>query len=171
MRGCSCRGTAGFAHVSVWRKAKILVAGGEENNLDDKAKTARWHGGMSAACVSKSITASCGARSGGRAGRRTWAGRKRTKIGACAMKQLDKKRAVYHLQNYHEEALSVQEAQLSMLRRLLVAARTRNTDARRRRAEQSLKLHPRALTNSPDLGRLRRGQQHPARRLLPKVEL
>ena len=35
VRGCSCRGTAGFAHMScLAEQAKILVAEGEENNLD-----------------------------------------------------------------------------------------------------------------------------------------
>ena len=38
MRGCSCRGTAGFAHVScLAEQAKILFAEAEENNLDAKA--------------------------------------------------------------------------------------------------------------------------------------
>jgi len=47
VRGCSCRGTAGFAHVScLAEQAKILVAEAEENNLDHKVKDARfarWH--------------------------------------------------------------------------------------------------------------------------------
>ena len=44
MRGCSCRGTAGFAHVScLAEQAKILVAEAEENNLDDKVLNDRWH--------------------------------------------------------------------------------------------------------------------------------
>ena len=44
VRGCSCRGTAGLAHVS-WlaEQAKILVAEGEENNLDGKVMNQRWH--------------------------------------------------------------------------------------------------------------------------------
>ena len=43
VRGCACRGTAGFAHVScLAEQAKILVAEAEENNLDDKALNARW---------------------------------------------------------------------------------------------------------------------------------
>ena len=43
MRGCSCRGTAGFAHVScLAEQAKILVAEAEEKNLGDKAFDARW---------------------------------------------------------------------------------------------------------------------------------
>ena len=37
MRGCSCRGTAGFAHVScLAEQAKILFQEAEENNLDDE---------------------------------------------------------------------------------------------------------------------------------------
>ncbi|CAH0364050.1 unnamed protein product [Pelagomonas calceolata] len=40
VRGCSCRGTAGFAHVScLAEQAKILVAEAEENNSDDS----QWH--------------------------------------------------------------------------------------------------------------------------------
>ena len=45
VRGCACRGTAGFAHVScLAEQAKILVAEAEENNLGSKAKGewARW---------------------------------------------------------------------------------------------------------------------------------
>jgi hypothetical protein len=43
VRGCSCRGTAGFAHVScLAEQAKILVAEGLENNLGSKAKEMRW---------------------------------------------------------------------------------------------------------------------------------
>ena len=39
VRGCACRGTAGFAHVScLAEQAKILVAEAEENNLDTQ-----WH--------------------------------------------------------------------------------------------------------------------------------
>jgi hypothetical protein len=44
VRGCSCRGTAGFAHVScLAEQAKILVAEAEENNLDFSAGFQRWH--------------------------------------------------------------------------------------------------------------------------------
>ena len=43
VRGCSCRGTAGFAHVSCLAElAKLLVEEAKENNLDDKEKTERW---------------------------------------------------------------------------------------------------------------------------------
>jgi tetratricopeptide (TPR) repeat protein len=43
VRMCSCRGTAGFAHVScLAEQAKILLADAEERNLDDN-KWTRWH--------------------------------------------------------------------------------------------------------------------------------
>ncbi|CAH0365888.1 unnamed protein product [Pelagomonas calceolata] len=43
VRGCACRGTAGFAHVScLAEQAKILVAEGEENNLGLSALNDRW---------------------------------------------------------------------------------------------------------------------------------
>jgi hypothetical protein len=44
VRGCACRGTAGFAHVScLAEQAKILVAEAEANNLDDGPFNERWH--------------------------------------------------------------------------------------------------------------------------------
>ena len=44
VRGCSCRGTAGFAHVScLAEQAKILLDEVEENNLGHKAKNPRWN--------------------------------------------------------------------------------------------------------------------------------
>ena len=47
VRGCACRGTAGFVHVScLVEQAKILVAEAEENNLGNKMlceKWTRWH--------------------------------------------------------------------------------------------------------------------------------
>ena len=43
VRGCSCRGTAGFAHVScLAEQAKILCAEAEENNLGSKVFSERW---------------------------------------------------------------------------------------------------------------------------------
>ena len=43
MRGCACRGTAGFAHVScLAEQAKVTYDEAEENNLDINKKTARW---------------------------------------------------------------------------------------------------------------------------------
>ena len=43
VRGCACRGTAGFAHVScLAEQAKILVTEAEENNLGGKVLNERW---------------------------------------------------------------------------------------------------------------------------------
>ena len=44
VRGCSCRGTSGFAHLScLAEQAKILVAEVEGSNLDYKAQNERWN--------------------------------------------------------------------------------------------------------------------------------
>ena len=43
VRGCACRGTAGFAHVScLAEQAKILFEEAEENNLSGKVLDERW---------------------------------------------------------------------------------------------------------------------------------
>ena len=42
VRGCSCRGTAGFCTSCLAEQAKILFAEAEENNLAAKAKNERW---------------------------------------------------------------------------------------------------------------------------------
>ena len=44
VRGCSCRGTSGFAHVScLAEQAKVLVDEAEENNLDVEPKWKLWN--------------------------------------------------------------------------------------------------------------------------------
>ena len=116
VRMCSCRGTAGFAHVScLAEQAKILVAEAEENNLDDKVKMRGLIGGTCVVCASNNTTASCGVRSGGRAGRRTWGGRRGTGLELNAMNLLGNGLSVAR---HDEDALSVREAELSMERRL-----------------------------------------------------
>ena len=80
VRGCACRGTAGVAHVScLAEQAKILVAEAEENNYgeDRFLPVFRWD---TCSLLSKNTTASCGARSGGRAGSRTSGGRRGTQL-------------------------------------------------------------------------------------------
>ena len=58
VRMCSCRGTAGFAHVScLAEEAKLLVAEALERNLGNKALERSFVGGTSAACANKSTTA------------------------------------------------------------------------------------------------------------------
>ena len=71
-------------------------------------------GGTRAACASKTTMASCIARWGGHAGRRTWGGR-RGQIRGMAMSVLGSGLAAAR---NHEDALSVEEANLSMMRRI-----------------------------------------------------
>ena len=112
MRGCSCRGTSGFAHVScLAEQAKILVADAEERNLGND-KFARWskcslceqdyHGVVRCAL--------------GWACWKTYLGRSET--------NWTRRLAIQVLGSgltgaqHHEDALSVKEAELSMLRRI-----------------------------------------------------
>ena len=61
VRGCACRGGAGFAHVScLAEQAKILVAEGEENNLGNKAKEERWARWHMCVSASKETTVQTG---------------------------------------------------------------------------------------------------------------
>ena len=116
VRGCACRGTAGFAHVScLAEQAKILVAEGEENNLGTKALEkifARWntcglckqqHHGV----VFCALGWACW---------KTYVGRPEKALARRgAMTQLGG--GLYDA-NQYEDALSVMEAELSMRRRL-----------------------------------------------------
>jgi len=116
VRMCACRGTAGFAHVScLAEQAKLLVAEAEENNLDSKAKTARWRRWDTCSLCEQDYhgVVKCAL---GWACWKTYVGRSEKEIprmlamgllagGLYAVKQ-------------HEDALSVHEAELSMKRRL-----------------------------------------------------
>ena len=116
VRGCACRGTAGSVHVScLAEQAKILVAEAEENNLDWKAKNARWlrwetcrlceqdHHGVVLCALGWACWKTYVGRPEG-----DWARRRAmTLLGIGLMRA-----------NHHEDALSVQEAQLSEMRRL-----------------------------------------------------
>ena len=111
VRGCSCRGTAGFAHLScLAEQAKILVEDAEERNLDD-GKFERWY--ACSLCEQKyhgvvkcALGWACWKAYLGRP-EADWArGSAMTALGtglAAAAR--------------HEDALSVQEAALSMRRR------------------------------------------------------
>ena len=116
VRGCSCRGASGFAHVScLARQAKILVAEAEERDLDDDAFDARWarwhtcrlceqdyHG-----VVVCALGWGCW---------KTYVGRPEgDRVRGMAMSQLGN--GVSGAEHY-EEALAVYEAELAMLRRL-----------------------------------------------------
>jgi hypothetical protein len=120
VRGCSCRGTAGFAHVScLAEQAKILYAEAEANNLDWGAKNPRWlrwctcslcgqdHHGL----VRCALGWACW---------KTYLGRAETdQVRGMAMGALG---AGLFTATHYEDALVVQEADLAMMRRLGASA-------------------------------------------------
>ena len=115
VRMCACRGTAGFAHVScLAEQAKIVFAEAAERNLDDKAAKAwtRWHTCRQCEQNYHGVVR-CAL---GWACWKTYVGRPQTDvIRRSAMAQLGN--GLFHARHY-EDALSVQEADLAMERRL-----------------------------------------------------
>ena len=116
VRGCACRGTAGFAHVScLAEQAKILWEEAEANNLDLKVKEAGWrrwdtcslceqkyHG-----VVQHALGWACW---------KTCVGRPETEqVRRWAMNMLG--HGLFDAK-HHDDALSVREAELSMYRRI-----------------------------------------------------
>ena len=115
VRGCACRGTAGFAHVScLAEQAKILFTEAEENNLDDKIneRFARWH--TCSLCEQQYHgVVSCAL---GWACWKTYVGRSEgDQARRLAMTELA---SGLDDAKHHAEVLSVQEAQFSMMKRL-----------------------------------------------------
>ena len=116
MRGCSCRGTAGFAHVScLAEQAKILIAEAEENKLGDDAlsevgavahvqsvrtRLPRRRGARARVVLLEDLL---GAAGGGRWNRRLAIG-----VLGNGLNKADR----------HEDALSVYGAELPLLRRI-----------------------------------------------------
>jgi len=116
LRMCACQGTAGFVHLScLAERAKILFAEAEENNLGaEKFQTAsdRWH-----------TCSLCGQRYHGvvacALGWACWKkylGRPETDQFRCMAMTILGNGLAYA--QHHEDALSVGEAELSMLRRI-----------------------------------------------------
>ena len=147
VRGCSCRGTAGFAHLScLAEQAKILVAEAEENNLGAKAKNARWSRWHTCSlCEQMYHGVVAGAL--GWACWKTYVGRpethraRRVAIGVLGVGLTESRQ--------HEDALSVKEAELSMERRLgasedqilAVQANLANTYQALKRHEEAALMH------------------------------
>jgi tetratricopeptide (TPR) repeat protein len=117
VRMCACRGTAGFAHVScLAEQAKILCDEAEENNFVGTERYderwARWH--TCSLCekqyhgvVRCALSWACW---------KTYVGRPETNyVQSMAMTQLGNG---LYVAGHYEEALSVEEANLSMRRRL-----------------------------------------------------
>jgi tetratricopeptide (TPR) repeat protein len=115
VRGCACRGTAGFAHVScLAEQVKLLVEEAVENHLHEKAATLwfRWE--------------TCGLCEQG------YHGVVRCALGWACWKSYVGRPETYWAQQFamgvlgngllsakhHEDALSVREAELAMKRRL-----------------------------------------------------
>ncbi len=116
VRGCACRGTAGFAHVScLAEQAKILFAEGEENNLGEKAMNERWaRWNTCSLCEQEYHGVVRGAL--GWACWKTYLGRPEVdQVRGMAMGVLG---GGLHEADHHEDALSVQEADLAMRRRI-----------------------------------------------------
>jgi hypothetical protein len=116
VRGCSCRGTAGFAHVScLAEQAKILVAEVEENNLGAKALDARWMRWNTCSLCEQHYhgVVKCAL---GWACWKTYVGRPEADQVLCmSIRVLGTGLSVAR---HDEDALSVMKAELSMARRL-----------------------------------------------------
>ncbi len=142
VRMCACRGTAGFAHVScLAEQAKILYADARERKLDDD-KWARWH--TCSLCEQQYHgVVNCAL---GWACWKTYVGRPET--------DWPRQLAINVLGNglteakHYEDALSVKEAELSILQRIgapeehMLAVRNNLgvTYARLGRSEQALSM-------------------------------
>ena len=116
VRGCSCRGTAGFAHVScLAEQAKILCDEVEENNLDNNRRHKAWERWHTCSLCEQQYhgVVRCAL---GWACWKTYVGRLETNLARqAAMTLLGNGLANA---DHHEDALTVREADFSSLRRL-----------------------------------------------------
>ncbi len=116
VRMCACRGTAGFAHVScLAEQAKILWEEAEENNLSGKVTIERWRRWHTCSLCEQDYhgVMRCAL---GWACWKTYVGRPETdEVRVMAMNLVANGLSAA---GHHEEALSVRETHLSMLRRI-----------------------------------------------------
>ena len=118
VRGCACRGTAGFAHVScLVEQAKILWEEAEANNLSDKVEK-RWRRWETCSLCEQNYhgVVRCAL---GWACWKTYVGR--PEADAARMNAINMLGNGLDEADHHEDALSVQEADLAMRRRLGVS--------------------------------------------------
>ena len=116
VRGCACRGTAGFAHVScLAEQAKILLAEAKENNLGEDAINARWRQWHTCGLCKQSYhgVVQCAF---GWACWKTYVGRPET--DTCRLLAMTLLGNGISAAGHYEDALAVEEANLSMRRRL-----------------------------------------------------
>ena len=116
VRGCACRGTAGFAHVScLAEQAKILYAEAEDNNLDWDVKDPRWIRWSACSLCEQNYHGFVRCAMGW-ACWKTYLGRPEIdEVHDMAMNLLGNG---LHDANHYKDALAVREAELSMLRRI-----------------------------------------------------
>ena len=116
VRGCSCRGTAGFAHVScLVRQAQVAVAEAEERGLGGDAFNARWDRWDTCRLCEQNYHSfvACAL---GWACWKTYVGRPETdRLRSPAMRVLGNG---LHDAARHEDALRVDEAVFSTMKRL-----------------------------------------------------
>jgi tetratricopeptide (TPR) repeat protein len=116
VRGCSCRGSSGLAHVScLAEQAKILVAEAEENNLDPSVMEERFQRWYSCSLCKQEYhgVVRCAL---GWACWKTYVGRPEADWARrYAMTELG---TGLHAARHYEDELSVREAELAMRRRL-----------------------------------------------------
>jgi len=116
VRGCACRGTAGFAHVScLAEQAKILLAEAKENNLGEDAINARWRRWHTCGLCKQSYhgVVRCAF---GWACWKTYVGRPET--DTCRLLAMTVLGNGISAVGHYEDALAMEEANLSMRRRL-----------------------------------------------------
>ncbi len=144
VRGCACHTTEGFVHVScLAEQAKILVAEAEENNLDYKVKNVRWKQWRTCSLCKQHYhgVVHCAL---GWACWKTYVGRPETdEVRHLAICRVGN--GLYE-SGHFEDALSVREADLSMMRRigaseedqLIVQGNLANTYQKLGRLEEAL---------------------------------
>jgi tetratricopeptide (TPR) repeat protein len=146
VRGCSCRGTPGFAHVScLAEQAKILLAEALENNLEGKLD-ARWNRWNACSLCEQQYhgVVACAV---GWACWKTYVGRPET--DATRLNAMNQLGLGLSAAKHNEDALSVMEAELATLRRLgvpedsILAAQGNlaNTYDKLGRVEEALNLY------------------------------
>ena len=122
VRGCACHTTEGFVHVScLAEQAKILVAEAEENNLDDKAITARWRRWDTCGLCEQAYhgVVLCAL---GWACWKTYVGR--PEGDEARLHAMTLLAGGLYAVGHHEDALSVQEAELAVERRVGASERS-----------------------------------------------
>jgi hypothetical protein len=162
VRGCACRGTAGFAHVScLAEQAKILVAEALENNLGPKVFNERWRRWDTCSLCEQQHHSFVVCALGWGCWK-TYVGRpERDQIRSFAMTELGNG---LHEAEQFEDSLSVKEAELSMAQRfgdsesniLITQGNLANAYAILGREEEALRMRRKVYSGFLNL----KGEEH-----------